>query len=73
MKNKMSELAKISKEYKYTKDEFLIITTIACSSQMYDNGYSSEQAIEKTIEYIENSKNANVTINKLLTLSGYKD
>ncbi len=73
MKNKMSELAKISKEYKYTKDEFSIIATIVCSSQMYDNGYSSEQAIEKAIEYIENSKNANETINKLLTLSGYKD
>ena len=40
MKNKMSELAKISKEYKYTKDEFSIIATIVCSSQMYDNGYS---------------------------------
>ena len=57
----------------YTKDEAFNIALICCSSQMLDNGYSPEEALNKAIEFINSDKKPSETIYELLKLSGFKD
>ena len=68
----MHNVALVSKEKGYTKDEFSNIIIICCSDQMEENGYDSITALQKAEEWIKSGLKAQQVIEKLLKLTGYE-
>ena len=67
----MEKLANVCKEKNYNKEFFSIITIICCSEQMFEAGYTSEQALQKAIELVQTKEKQQV-YEELLALTGYK-
>ena len=74
-KNKeiIDKVITLCEEKNYNKESAFNLVLICCSSQMLENGYTSQDALSKAIEYINESKNSGEAIYKLLKLAGYKN